>query len=434
MKSQIISAHKKADQGFLLPEAMIAFSLMTLFLVSALALSSTMEKLRVQAIHHLERLEYSIANISSTTLYIEKPYGNDTREISIDPVTLLFSDYQNGWGRGGCDPRLSYDPAKVTLYAQGTDLGTGNISTDLEVRNNIAYITADGGSASSPDLFIVDMRNATTSAILSSLNTGPGLAALEVAGHYVYAANLSTTNQLQVIDIQNRASPVLVAKLKLPLPQASSTAPLASSIFYNKGLIYLGTEKWEGNEFSIIDASTPASPRYLGGFKTNTLVTDIYVRDGIAYIGASDIGQMRILDVHDPSVITEITEYSPSGWATQQGKVVSYFEGKISLGRTTGGFNVIGNHEIFLFATTTPIILKNSHDIPGGVYGLIERPSGIYLATKSPGHEFQIWDNSLSQLVYEKALGFLPETLTCDGKMLYFATGNQRGIAVLRLN
>ncbi len=437
-----------------MPEIMIAFSLMTIFLISALTLSFTMQKLRKQSVDHLLRLESAISNLpsfpssstssasASSTLYVETPYGNDTREIFLDPITLLSSDYDNGWGRDACNPRFSFDPNKISdgissttsLYAQGVDLGIGNVSTDLKVRNGIAYLTADGSTASSPDFYIINIHDPASPIIISSLNTGSGLASLEVAGHDVYAANLSTTNQLQVIDIKNRSLPTLVAKLKLPLPYASSTAPLASTIFYNKGLVYLGTQKWEGNEFSVIDISTPTSPRYLGGFKTNTLVNDIYARKGLVYIATSDIGQMRVLDAHDPSAIFEIGIFSPSGWATQQGKIISYFENKVSLGRTTGGFNVLNNHEIFLFSTTSPVIVENSHDIPGGVYGILLRPPYVYLATKSPGHEFQVWKDDFSQIVLEKALGFLPRAMDCDGETFYFATGDSRGIAVLKIN
>ncbi len=419
------------NRGFLLPEIMIAFSLMTLFLVSALALTTTMQRLHDQAVEHLTKLEMVIENMSSSTMRL---YGNDSIENFFDPLTLLTSDYANAWGRDSCSSRFSFNPTNVFLYAQGVDLGAGNVSTDLEVRNNIAYLTADSATASAPDFYIIDMRDPGAPVIMSSLNTGPGLSALEVAGHYVYTTNLGSTNQLQVIDISNRLSPVLVTKLKLPLPNASSTAPSATSIFYSKSRVYLGTEKWEGTEFAVVDVSQPSSPQHLGGFETNTLVNDIYMRDERAYLANSDIGQMRILNVHDPTIITEIGIFSPTGYATQEGKVLSYFEEKFGLGRTTGGFNVLANPEAFLFSTTSPVTPETSHDIPGGVYGMLLRPPFIYLATRSPGHEFQVWKSDFSEKIFEKALGFLPQRMTCDGQTLYFATGDRKGVAVLKIN
>lgn len=412
---------------------MIAFSLMTLFIVSAVTLSTTSKRLREQAVERLKRLEVVTAEISTFVPTTTRPYGNDTKEVTVDPFTILYSTYQSGWGRDSCNPRIDFDPDKMVLFSQGVDLGVGNTSTDIEVRNGIAYLTADGSSASSPDLYIINVRNPASPYVMSSLNTGPGISALEIAGHYIYTANLSTTNQLQVIDIRDRSAPVLETKFKLPLPTASTTAPLASAIFYSHGLIYLGTQKWGGSEFSVIDVTVPSSPVYLGGFEIGTLVNDIYVRDGIAYVAASDLGQMRILDVHHPNAIVEIGQFSPSGWATQQGRRVSYFEYVLSLGRTTGGFNVIANPEIFTFSTSTQTTALNFHDIPGGVYGILFRPPYIYLATKSVDHEFQVWKSDLSQMVSEKTLGFSPLTMTCDASTVYFATGNQRGFAVLKI-
>ena len=354
-----------------------------------------------------------------------------------DPLTILTSDYKNGWGRDTCNPRLKFSQEKVTLFSQGISLGLNNLSTDVEVRNSIAYLAADGISAASPDFFIVDLENPETPVIMSSLNTGPGISALEVAGHYVYTANLSTTNQLQIIDISNRSAPALLTKYKLPLPQASSSPPRATSIFYSKGLIYLGTEKWEGNEFSIIDVTVPALPRYVGGFKTNTLVNAIYVRDGFAYVATSDSGQMRVLDIYNPTNIILVATFSPSGWETQEGKSLSYFEGNLSLGRTTGGFNQVKNHELFTFSTssisTSPFI-QVSRDIPGGVYGVISRPPFVYLATHSKSYEFQIMDVSLATLIFEKSLSFSPTGMVCDNDTLYFATGDDKGIATLKIN
>jgi hypothetical protein len=293
------------------------------------------------------------------------------------------------------------------------------------------YLTADSATASAPDIYIIDARNPNSFQIISSLDTGPGLSRVEVAGPYLYVANTGSTNQLQIIDISNRAAPVIRSKFKLPLPFASSTAPSATAIFYSKGYIYIGTKKWDGNEFNVIDVSNPLAPAYIGGFETDTLLNDIYVRDGFAYVAASDEGQMRVLDVRNPVAISQIEYFSPTGWETQEGKSLSYFEGSLSLGRTTGGFNVILNHELFTFSTTSPLTTGFSHDIPGGVYGMVMQPTTLFLATRLVTKEFQIWKRDLSEKVLDFPLGFSPQAIACDGNTFYFATGDRKGIAAL---
>ncbi len=445
MRLQIIwgidDACISSEKGFLIPEMMLAFSLMTVFLVSAIILSSTMRSLRNQAIQHLEKLGGATRamdlylkekTLASTTFYSMKQYGNDSYEMKIDPLTVLISNYSNAWGKDSCKARLNIDPTKLQLYSVGVNLGPGNASTDIEVRNSIAYLTADSAIAASPDLYIIDLHDPTAPILMSSLNTGPGLSTIEVAGHYIYTANLSTTNQLQIFDISDRTKPTLLTKFKLPLPDASSTAPLATSIFYRNGLVYLGTEKWQGDEFSIIDVKNPLNPIYLGGFKTDTLVNDIYVQDNLAYLATSDIGQMRILDINDPSNIKLVETFSPSGWETQEGKSLSFFEGKLMLGRTTGGFNNKNNPELFIFSTTTPLQTDKTRDVPGGVYDLVFRPPFIYLSTILSGSEFQILSSDLTSQIYSRSLGFLPSAMACDNNDFYFATGDQRGVAVLK--
>ncbi len=427
MKSQIISK----TRGFLIGEIMIAFSLMPLFLTSAIVLSAASSRLHEYAVHKLAELSQIGANISSTTLIHARQYGNDTEESVLDPINFTSSNYETGWGRDTCDPRLAIDLTKYALYKSTFDFGSGNNSTDLEVRNSIIYITTDSTLSSAPDLFILDMHNPIQPQLLSSLNTGPGLSSIEVAGPYLYAANLGTTNQLQIIDISNRAAPILLSRLKLPLPHASSTAPLATTLFYSNGYIYLGTEKWEGDEFAVIDVRNPANPIYLGGFNTDTQINTLYVRDGKAYVADSDEEQLRVLDVSSPTTISQVSHFSPSGWETQQGRALSFFEGILSFGRNTGGFNVVGNHELFYFSSSSS--LGGSKDIPGGIYGIIERPAQFILTTHFTNKELRILNKNLV-LEQEKALGFMPQALGCDHSTLYFATGDRWGIATLKKN
>jgi hypothetical protein len=211
MKSPITSANR----GFLISEIMIAFALVIMLLTSAVILSSTMSELRQSAEKKLGRMDWLSSNISSTTIYTTELYGNDSVISKVEPIAIVRSDFDAGWGRETCDPRLQYDPAKISVITQKTDLGGGNASTDIEVRNGFAYLTVDSSVAGLPDLYIFDFRNPVQPVLVSSLNTGPGLSSLEVAGPFIYAANLGTTNQLQVIDISERSVPKIVAKTKI---------------------------------------------------------------------------------------------------------------------------------------------------------------------------------------------------------------------------
>jgi uncharacterized secreted protein with C-terminal beta-propeller domain len=292
-------------------------------------------------------------------------------------------------------------------------------------------LSADSSVSSKNDFFIFDVNDINSIKLISSINTGPGVSSLEVVGPYVYLAQASTINQLQVIDIHDRFNPKLISQIKLPLPTSSTTPPFASSIHYSKGYIYLGTEKWNGYELSIISIQDPYNPTVVGSFETNTLINDILVIDNKAYLASSDEKQMRVLDVSNPNNPILINTFSPSGWQTQEGKILESFEGGIALGRTVGGFNVQTNHELFIFPTSTPM---KSKDIAGGVYGLLLRDKYVLTLTHNNGKEFQVFDTESMNKVADIGLGSSPIKMVCDNNNIFFATRDSSGFIFLKKN
>lgn len=439
------------SRGFLTVEIMLAFSLFTLFTISTFTLSSSMQSLREWSIRELEKMKSSVLSFDRGEFDNSSYYGNETKILENDMFRIAKSDYKKAWGRNSCNPRFEIDYEKLKYYPNGIDIGLSNPSTDLEVRNDIVYLTADSSISSSPDFLILNIKNPLDISIISSINTGPGLSAIEIAGPYAFVAKSSTVSQLQIIDIHDRANPQLVSELKLPLPTSSTTAPFAKSIFYSEGFVYLGTTKWNGSEFSIIDVSSTHIPFVVGQLETGTLINDIYVNDGKAYLASSDEKQIRVVDVSDKSRPVLIDSFSPTGWQTQEGKSIEYFEGKLGLGRTVGGFNVVTNYESYIFNTSSSTNLTNStnpinstnsinfsenyhRDVPGGVYDMLIRPNFNILLTQATNKEFQVFDKTLSIKLFEKSLGFAPANMSCDGSNIIFATGNSRGISILKTN
>jgi hypothetical protein len=320
----------------------------------------------------------------------------------------------------------------------------------LTARNGFIYVALDSSIQSQADFFIIDARIPDTPSIVSSISTGPGLAAVTVAGHYAYTANKSSLSQLQVIDISDRANPIIVASLKLPLPTATTTAPHASSIFFSQGLIYLGTEKWNGAELNIIDVTKPLFPTYLGGFDTGSLVNDIYVKNAYAYVADADSHQMRVLDVHDPMNIKEVSYFSPAGSQVLEGKALAASLASTTtlyLGRTGGGFNNTSDHELFSFdiSSSSPLITgqliatsTHSHDIPGGVYGIGANGSLIYIGTHDSAAAIQAWSADLSNRINFLSITNMPSliapgmsTFICDHDRFYPSFPNNQGFGVI---
>ncbi len=426
--------------GFMMIEIILAFSLFSLFTISYFTLNLSMQSLKIWSIKELNLLKNSvfqldnfIKNENINKNFNQINYGNYSKLINLNDLSIVKSNFVDSWGSSNCLSRINFDLSKIQYYSNGVFLGTGNISTNIEVRNSVIYLTTDSNVQSQSDFFIIDSTDFISPIIISSLNTGPGLSSIAVAGPYVYAANTGSISQLQIIDIHDRKNPFLISQLKVPFPEASSTPPKANSIFYKDSFIYLGTSKWDGPEFYIIDISNPMIPKIVGNFETNTLINDIYIYENIAYLATSDNLQMRILDISNKSQPILTDSFSPSGWQTQGGKAIDFFEGKLALGRTVGGFNNISNHEGFIFSTSTNLNNFISHDILGGIYDFLIRSSHIFLATHSPSAEFQIWDSTFSTKIFEKKLGFQPLSFSCDWSNIFFTTGNDMGFAILKL-
>jgi hypothetical protein len=308
--------------------------------------------------------------------------------------------------------------------------------TDFQVRNHTAYVSTDSTKSTDPDLLVVDFTDISNPHIRSSINTGPGISAIILAGNRIFAAVTSTIGQLQSIRLNSQDSLTLENSYKLPLPLASSTPTRGSSIFYHhtdddRDFVYLGTEKWDGEEFSIIDVTDPLNPTRLGSFETGTKINDIAVSDFsgrvFAYISDADQQQFRILDITNPSSPVLASGFSPSGWSRQEGNVTSIFENTLSLGRTSGGFDIKADPELFVsnqdfWSGSIPenLIPDSSKNIAGGVYGIIQDRSHVYVASRDVDKEFQVFDRSLATSSARYfSLPVAAQRLTCDGDYLY---------------
>ncbi len=445
MKSQIIYKNK-IYRGFLIFEIMIAFLFFTLTIVSIYSLHRITLGLNTITINNIEDIPNYIKEINifdqnfdfkSSSKYFQTLYGNFSKLYEVGIFTILKSDYESAYGSDNCNVRFNLDPKNIVIHGAGFNIGEYNMSTDIEVRNGYVYMTADSSVQNNPDLYILDANDPDNIHLISSLNTGRGLLALELASHYIYSLNSGTTNTLQIIDILDRSNPTLITKYKIPTPNASTTAPIPSSIFYKDKKIYIGTEKWSGPELNIIDVSNVYEPILIGSYETNTLIEDIKVIDNIVYIATADIKQFRALDVSDIKNIKEISYISPSGYQSQQGKVISLFENRLVLGRTVGGFNVSQNHELFVYSSSTDnssdiSSFDFSRDIPGGIYSILQRYPYIYIATGSLGHEFQVWTNDMDKKILDLSLGFFPRSFVCDLNNLYFTTHNSRSLFIIK--
>jgi hypothetical protein len=258
-------------------------------------------------------------------------------------------------------------------------------------RNGYVFVTADSNIQSDPDLYILK-----DGMVEGALTTGPGLRDIAVIKGYAYVANTSSISQVQKIDISNLLSPHVVASYAF--------ASTGNAIRFDQDKIYVGAEKAYTPELVVLDKNLKLQSSY----ETNSQVNDIYVTDKV-YVAASDINQLHIIGQ---------STFSPSGWETQQGKVLVASGSQIYFGRTVGGFNNKNNHELFLLGST-------SVDIGTGVYGLLSSEDIFFVAGKG----VQVWRKPFTY-VYTIPLMSDAVSLSCDKDVLII--GTKTGLSIIK--
>ncbi|MEI6304916.1 MAG: hypothetical protein WCP09_02780 [Candidatus Taylorbacteria bacterium] len=315
--------------------------------------------------------------------------------------------------------------------------------TDVQVRNDVVYVSADSNVSLDPDIFIFRIRQNAGVDLLSYLNTGPGLSSLSVAGKYIYGAAPSTVGQLHVMMQSPSHGLSLVKRFQLPLPYATATPALGSTVSFANDLIYIGTEKWLGDELLSIDVHDPESPREVAGYEIGSKVNDIYILDNIAYVSTANEKQLQIFNTSNMGMFESLSSFSPSGWQRQEGKITTLFENALSFGRTSGGYNTVTEHELLQFAASTSGTTIGSYtlpsyqslDMPGGVYGILRDRQSIYVITRQIGSEFQIYSNELNASTSMKySLPSSPQAMTCYLDKIYVLSHTKPELYEISIN
>ena len=297
-------------------------------------------------------------------------------------------------------------------------------------------MAADPSSASDPDFFIFDARNitvATPPAQVSSLNTGPGLAGVDVAGSYAYGANDSKNGQLQIIDISTIATPSVKTTFNIA-PGGADSNTVGTSIYYYDSKIYLGLKKNTHAELYVIDVSDPLSlsPGSIkGSYEVGATINAIYVRGNYAYIATPNSEELTIIDIDEtsPTFMERVGGFNaPLG--SGNGKSLKIVGNILYLGRTVGG------KEFYILDITNPIAptIVGSYDVNSSINDLVVAGRYAFLATSEANREFQVLDmyNPATPVFLgkynfsEKATG-----IEYEDNLIYISNENQDALRIV---
>lgn len=292
--------------------------------------------------------------------------------------------------------------------------------TDIEVIDNIAYITADSNIYSESDIMSFDLNSISSPTLISSVNSGPGLTSLIVYMDKIYTSAPSTAQQLHIFNIDSDNHITLNNKIALGLPSTSSPPTIGSTVTARNNFLFLGTEKWDGNEVEIFDIGDSSSIKHISGIEIGSKVNDLLSYEDSLFVAGSNIRQLSEYDISNIYSPTLIQEQGYTGYERQEGKSIEYFEDDLVFGRTSGGFNIIADKELFDFNQEWNIGMPNiSIDISGGIYGTVTDRKNIYFISRQADKEFGIINKFSTTSPTFFSLPVLPQSISCDGDDIY---------------
>lgn len=261
--------------------------------------------------------------------------------------------------------------ASFTAPATPVKIGSVIVSDVVEdlVRTSInsnQYIVATGGTK----MWIVDVKNPTTPALVSTTEVAPGTTCegLATSGTYAYLAGGAAG--FKIYNIATPASPVLVASI--------------DSLAYCESVVISGQYAYiaAGSRSHIVDITNPAAPVYVGRIAAyGGYHQYVNVRAGYAYVCNYDAG-MAIVNVNNPANPVNVMEV-PSGYRT--GRIV--FDGNY-------GYVAVGDSGMAVYNVTNtaaPVYMtkiKTMGRAASLYYGAVTiggTPTGhIFVANRNP--------------------------------------------------
>ncbi len=368
--------------------------LMSVISLSDEAMSRAVEKLEEFKIEREHEWAFATTSVSVTEGIFE--YQIETADVS--PCTKLATSSASWHGGSGelhtrsfsslvinqTEQRLygfdcsvvppQGDWSRPVLTNATSSFSVTELVTSIDALGNLLYVGVNPQSAPGSDFYIVDMSAVDPAVPLGSLNTGPGIAALDATRDLVFAATVSRNAQLQIIDVANPETPFVLSSYKLPGVYTDATVGL--SIFYYDSRIYLGTNKSQIGEFHIIDVSDTSNPFELGSYELNAGVNSLVVRDTYAYVATPNNEEVTVLDVSNPGGIQRVGGFDAPG-GSGNGKSLALLGNRLYVGRTVGG------REFYILDITSPSnpYSLGSYDVNASVVGIHVSNGLAFLAT-----------------------------------------------------
>lgn len=289
------------------------------------------------------------------------------------PESVSLKSYFSFWQQKICE----WGNTSALNQVGGLDLPGKISATDIEIANNVGYVT--GGSSSNQGVFFtLNLSNPINPTISGSItNLSSVVNSVSVSGNFAYLATADLSKTLLVVNVSNPSSPVIVGSSGV-----AGGAGLA--VATADKFAYLGVANNSGPEFYIYDVSNPSSPTVVGTFNAGKDVTAISVKNNRAYLAVTTTGSgqssLLVLDVSNPQNPVQIGSFiNPNAPPGAKGTSVVYAGGIVHL-------TILGSSSVplyYLLDASDPSNISLLGDLPaqGGMEGIngVDAGSGFAL-------------------------------------------------------
>ncbi len=241
------------------------FSFIEVILV--LSLSSIIILVFIQSLSFSRKL----LNQNLQSLFYERPDNFVSRGLQAT-TDFLLTDLPDSIGKRNCSINNleNFQNIKTPQYQNHGEV------VFLNLTGSILLVGLNSATSSDPDVLAIDTNSWN---VLSSLNTGPGVAGAVLQGHYLFLANTSVNSQFQVVDVSNPAGLILVGSFKIP-GTSSKHNPIITSITsnttnYGNARIFLGSQKSDIGEIFVADFNGSGF-LFITSYDTGSIVNDIF--------------------------------------------------------------------------------------------------------------------------------------------------------------
>ncbi|MFA6375993.1 MAG: hypothetical protein WCX69_01175 [Candidatus Paceibacterota bacterium] len=389
-----------------------------------------------------ENVEVSSRSFLTKEIKATVSWNTGSRSQKIELLTLI-ADYNATAGNDTCDSNLSGDWAhpQIKQFDFSQMIGTlrGAISDADAYKSKLYVALDDTDNAADPTFFVFNISNPENIELINKIDNSEnksGLSSIAAAGDYVYAANISSAKQMQIINVAK--TPIeIAAEYEVP----GVTGGKGSSIFYKNGYVYLGLTKSDsGAEFNIINVKDLNHINLAGSVALGSKINAIFVRGDYAYLSVADNSrELVVLDIKNPAApaFANIYNIAPDQINWGYGKSIGVIGDKLYLSRTY----IANSPEFYIFNVSDRAVNllgeypKINNPFSGNDF-VVRGPVIFLLAgSGSQGGSLRLLDASDYDNIIERLAISLPNGTTgtggtamdCEGNYLYIGSVDGEG-------